>query len=141
MANKLEPIAGKQSKWQGLWYQKNLHCFSSAVINLAELKKFKGNIRIKVVKNSFYKDGENRPNYVFTIIDANDAKATDIQIENANHSKGAWKYTWWWEGVYEIWTYKCSECGYKLADGLCYNPPNFCPDCGADMRGETEDGE
>ena len=28
----------------------------------------------------------------------------------------------------------CSECGYKLFD----EPTNFCPNCGVDMRGDTE---
>lgn len=30
----------------------------------------------------------------------------------------------------------CSECGYKLFD----EPTNFCPNCGADMRGEGDEG-
>lgn len=29
--------------------------------------------------------------------------------------------------------YECSECGYEVD---C-EEPNFCPNCGADMRGET----
>ena len=35
----------------------------------------------------------------------------------------------------------CSECNYQMAkirnfDGYCYDDkPNFCPNCGADMRG------
>ena len=80
--NKLEPIEGKRSGWQGLWYQKEWHCFSSAVFNLAQLKKYKGNIRLKVVKNRFYKDGENRPNYVFCIMDANGPKVIDLDVED-----------------------------------------------------------
>lgn len=37
----------------------------------------------------------------------------------------------------------CSECDYEIAkvrkfDGYCYDDkPNFCPNCGADMREET----
>lgn len=34
--------------------------------------------------------------------------------------------------------YRCSECGGKCG---CqeYDKPNFCPDCGADMRGENHE--
>ena len=31
---------------------------------------------------------------------------------------------------------KCSECGYKEYDHVKYTHFNFCPHCGADMRGE-----
>ena len=31
-------------------------------------------------------------------------------------------------------TLKCSECGYRV---MRYNNTNFCPNCGADMRGES----
>lgn len=37
--------------------------------------------------------------------------------------------------------WRCSECGDKIikfrsVDGYCYDDkPNFCPNCGADMRG------
>ena len=53
-------------------------------------------------------------------------------------SHGKWEYTQWWEGIDEVWCYECSECSYKTVDGECYNLPNFCPNCGADMR-ETND--
>ena len=42
--------------------------------------------------------------------------------------------------------WRCSECGEKAnkirnVDGYCYDDkPNFCPNCGADMRGDGEDG-
>lgn len=44
--------------------------------------------------------------------------------------KGEWDYT---DDMYE--TYKCSECGFNTDDYIEYN---FCPNCGADMRGEQE---
>ena len=36
------------------------------------------------------------------------------------------------------WKYRflCSECGYKL---MGEEPTNFCPNCGADMRGDDND--
>lgn len=40
------------------------------------------------------------------------------------------------ELVYDMW--ECSECGYD-ADGADEKPNwNFCPICGADMRGDNE---
>lgn len=34
----------------------------------------------------------------------------------------------------------CSECGYDWGkDAPTASVPNFCPNCGADMRKETED--
>lgn len=42
-----------------------------------------------------------------------------------------------WDGVY----YECSACGepWTLIDGTPWdNGMNFCPNCGADMRGEGE---
>lgn len=42
-----------------------------------------------------------------------------------------------WDGVY----YECSECreAFTLIDGTpTDNLYNFCPNCGADMRGDTE---
>lgn len=36
-------------------------------------------------------------------------------------------------------TYKCSECGEApLSDGEEWVLSNYCPNCGADMRGEQE---
>ena len=38
--------------------------------------------------------------------------------------------------VYEC-RYECSSCGYHLI-GIHESEANFCPNCGADMRGEQE---
>ena len=41
--------------------------------------------------------------------------------------------------------WRCSECGDKIikfrsVDGYCYDDkPNFCPNCGADMRGSNDE--
>ena len=41
------------------------------------------------------------------------------------------------EGDYEYGT--CSACGYNEYNAFCcLLPHNYCPNCGADMRGETE---
>lgn len=34
--------------------------------------------------------------------------------------------------------WRCSECGCETRIMKKYNVPNFCPACGADMRGEEE---
>lgn len=69
---KLEPIDGKQTKWAGLWWHPEYNGYSSTVLSLADIRKFKGNVRLYVRKNKFYNGGENgRPNYCFTLKDAN----------------------------------------------------------------------
>ena len=133
--NKLEPFDGKRTKWQGLWYQKEWHCFSSSAFNLADLRKFKGAFRIKVIKNRYYNAGENgRPNYLFTIMDASGKNVLDLEVEDNEQNSGTWKYVHWIEGLTEIYTYECSECGCQLVGSYCDNPPNYCPDCGMKME-------
>ena len=41
------------------------------------------------------------------------------------HDKSNWKYR-----------FLCSKCGYKL---IGEKPTNFCPNCGADMRGDRNE--
>lgn len=43
-------------------------------------------------------------------------------------NKGEWRH----DGSRWKNRFICSACGYKLFDA----PTNFCPNCGADMRGE-----
>ena len=50
--------------------------------------------------------------------------APTIDAEPVKHGK-------WIEGELYI---KCSECGYPVG----HLSDNFCPNCGADMRGDTE---
>lgn len=85
---KLEPIEGHYTKWMGLWWNPNTNHFASSAINLSDLRKFKGKVRIIVRKNKFYNGGENnRPNYCFSIRDANaesDAAFEVKEIEEKN---------------------------------------------------------
>ena len=68
---KLEVIDGKATNWGGLWWQPESNYFTSQTISLAQLRKFKGNVRLVVRKNKFFNNGENgRPNYVFLFRDA-----------------------------------------------------------------------
>ena len=68
---KLQPFDQKATKWEGLWWHPENHCFHSAALSLADLRKFKGSVRLYVKKNKFYNDGENnRPNYIFCLKDS-----------------------------------------------------------------------
>lgn len=63
-----EPIDGKSTKWAGLWWHPEYNGFCSQTISLADLRKFKGAVRLYVRKNKFFNKGENsRPNYCFCL--------------------------------------------------------------------------
>lgn len=80
----LESFDKKQTSWEGLWWHPEYNGFSSAVIKLSEIKKFKGTVRFYVRKNKFYNDGENnRPNYHFCLRDSNSYPFNEISIEDA----------------------------------------------------------
>lgn len=84
----MEVFDGKKTKWEGLWWHPESNNFSSAAINLAQLRKFKGNVRIIVKKNRFFNDGENgRPNYVFMIVDSNSDKAKELEIRDEDEAR------------------------------------------------------
>ena len=79
---KLEPFDKKQTNWEGLWYHPEYNGYSSACINLAELRKFKGNVRLYIRKNKFFNKGENgRPNYHFCLKDADADVFHTLEIE------------------------------------------------------------
>lgn len=48
---KLEPFDNKRTKWQGLWYTPKNYTFTSAVLSLSDLRKFKGNKNMEEHKN------------------------------------------------------------------------------------------
>lgn len=81
---KLELISNKRTSWEGLWWHPESGYFSSAAINLADLRKFKGIVRLYVRKNRAFEKGTNRPNYVFSIMDANSESAYDLEIEDVD---------------------------------------------------------
>ena len=84
---KLEPIDGKQTKWQGLWWHPEYNGFSSDVLSLADIRKFKGNVRLYVRKNKFFEGGKNgRPNYNFCLKDANADIFQNWEVEDDNAS-------------------------------------------------------
>lgn len=79
----LEVIDNKQTSWEGLWLHPESGYFSSAAISLAQLKKFKGSVRLYVKKNRFYNNGENgRPNYVFFLRDSKSEIVRELEVED-----------------------------------------------------------
>lgn len=80
---KLETIEKKQTSWGGLWWHPEINSFSSQALSLAQLRKFKGNVRLYVRKNRFYNDGvNNRPNYTFQFRDANSENPTELAVDD-----------------------------------------------------------
>lgn len=80
---KLEPFDRKQTNWEGLWYHPEYGGYSSACISLADLRKFKGKVRLYVRKNKFFNKGENgRPNYHFCLKDADADVFHTLEIED-----------------------------------------------------------
>jgi len=81
--SKLEVIEGKQTSWEGLWWHPEYQGFSSGVISLAQLRKFKGNVRLYMRKNKYYENGKNnRPNYTWCLKDANSATFKELEVED-----------------------------------------------------------
>ena len=79
----LESFANKQTKWEGLWWNPSTNYFSSAKINLKQLRDFKGTVRMYVRKNLYYNGGENgRPNYVFSFRDADAMNELELRVED-----------------------------------------------------------
>ena len=77
----LEPFDRKQTEWSGLWWHPETMSFSSTAINLANLRKFKGNVRMFVKKNKFFNGGENgRPNYLFCLRDTKSDLVNPIDV-------------------------------------------------------------
>ena len=76
----LKVIENQRTDWGGLWYNAGNHSYSSEAINLAELRKFKGTVRIYMKKNRYYDKELNRPNYVFTIASVKSDRFTDLSV-------------------------------------------------------------
>ena len=78
---KLESFDNKQTKWEGLWWHPEYNGFSSTVIDLSVVRKFKGKVRLYVRKNKFYNGGENgRPNYCFSLKDADSEVFNTLEV-------------------------------------------------------------
>lgn len=76
-----EPFVGKRSNWQGLWYSASYHRYYSETFDISELNKYKGQIRITVVKNKYKKDRDDgKPNYVFQIVETNSIVPKEMKV-------------------------------------------------------------
>lgn len=80
---KLQTIDGKMTTWCGLWWHPECNAFHSPALNLSELRKFKGLVRLYVKKNRYYNNGENgRPNYCFCLRDANASVFQTLEVQD-----------------------------------------------------------
>lgn len=79
----LDMFDSKKTNWEGLWYQPDMHIYTSRCFTLADLRKFKGNIKILVRKNKFFEKDSRRPNYQFCICDSRAEKVQSFQVMKA----------------------------------------------------------
>ena len=87
--SKLVTFENMQTKWEGLWWHSEYNGFSSAVIDLSVMRKFKGNVRLYIRKNKFYNNGENgRPNYHFCLKDAQSETPKMLDVDDQNNRQG-----------------------------------------------------
>lgn len=94
---RLEPIDGKMSSWEGLWWHPEINAFTSAAIKLSDLRKYKGAVRLYVRKNKFFANGTNgRPNYHFSLraLDVDTAKVLEIEDEESEEQDGERLFTY-----------------------------------------------
>lgn len=79
--SKMQTFDKKQTDWQGLWWHPEYANFSSAALSFAQLRKFKGRVRMIVRKNKFYNSGQNnRPNYLFCLADSAAEDGVDLKV-------------------------------------------------------------
>lgn len=85
---KLAPIDGKQTQWLGLWWHPEYNGFSSEAISLADLRKYKGKVRLYIRKNKYFNEGENgQPNYRFTLRYSDAAVFQEVAVDDFEESK------------------------------------------------------
>lgn len=61
-------------------------------------------------------------------------------VDAVERKKGEWIDAWRsaFDGT-RHWHRECSECGYERDDDSIDKDTRFCPNCGADMRGEANE--
>lgn len=126
---KLEPISTLSTKWLGLWRNSEKEILLSASISLAELRKYKGNVRLIVVKNEHYDNGKNRrPEYLFALRDTSIDKVDVLDIHKCDSYYLSEKQI---EAIceqYDLYTREQVECVMRGAceDGLDGYAPDDC---------------
>lgn len=75
------------------------------------------------LKNNYTIDFDKLPEFCDLVISALENKGVNPQELKTGH--------WSHDGSHWKNRFICSECGYKLFD----EPTNFCPNCGAKMKG------
>ena len=63
---------------------------------------------------------------------------TVLPSAQPERKKGKWERHYTRQNVYAGLCWHCSVCGYKNADNYLNVYYNYCPNCGADMRGEQD---
>ena len=61
-------------------------------------------------------------------------------LPSTGRPQGEWITEYSGNGWNDYWDYTCSNCGkkYKRADNVLYKS-NFCPNCGAEMKGASNE--
>lgn len=80
-----EKFSDCHTRWEGLWYHPENHNYTSAALNLASLKGFKGKCRIRMFKNR--RKGDGQPTYLFTIssLTEDDSDVEEIEVKYNEH--------------------------------------------------------
>lgn len=63
-----------------------------------------------------------------------------FEADKADRPQGEWEIEYRGNGWNDYWDYICSNCGkkYERADAVLYKA-NFCPNCGAQMKGADDE--
>ena len=85
---KLETFDKKTSAWQGMW-KNGKGYYASARLNLSDLRKYNGAIRIQMFNNKYYVPKGNKPKFCFRIIDADTVDAKTLEIEEYREAMSA----------------------------------------------------
>ena len=72
---RLQSSTDKRTNWAGLWYNPASHQYISQTTSLAQIRQFKGNVRLIVRKNKFHKPCNNTPQYQICICDSHSPEA------------------------------------------------------------------
>ena len=79
----MEKFSDCHTRWEGLWYHPENHNYTSAALNLASLKGFKGTCRLRMYKN--FKKGDTQPTYLFTISSTSEDDVEKLEIRHSEH--------------------------------------------------------